>query len=236
MNVAIPLIAVAIIVAVTYGLIVVNLKAQQRNVALEWSSLDELRRKGLEAVPAFVAAVSADAARTEGALSSRHAAPLYRALSDVEQAAIASAQAKGARSAACADDALVQAIERVYAAADIDPDFVASANSRSASTMLDNAEHAIAHNQQIYNNAATIAANAQKSFPALLFAAHLGFSEPEPYESKAAARRAALDWTRRSLPSLADASPYLMNPHMLWASALADAVMDDRADEHAKRN
>ena len=93
---------------------------------------------------------------------------------------------------------------------------------------------ALAHEQQIYNNVATIAANAQRSFPALLFAKRLGLSEPQRYESEAATRRAALDWTRGSLPSLADASPHVMNPQMLWASAMADAAMDDRTDERRR--
>ena len=87
---------------------------------------------------------------------------------------------------------------------------------------------ALAHEQQIYNNVATIATNAQ------LFAKRLGLSEPQRYESEAAARRAALDWTRGSLPSLADASPYVMSPPMLWASSMADAAMDDRTDDRRR--
>ena len=206
MNLSLIAIVLVGLVAALCGLVVANLKAQQRDVQAAWNRLDGLRRRGMEAVPAFVAAVSQDEAAAQRAASSPSV--VRRALDDVAAAARASASAEDPHAAAAADDRLVQAIERVYAAAEVEPGFVASP--------------------------ATIAANAQRSFPALLFVKRLGLSEPQRYESEAAARRAALDWTRGSLPSLADASPHVMNPQMLWVSSMADAAMDDRTDERRR--
>lgn len=239
MDYALIFIAIAALVAAVCGLVISNLKAQQHNAEAAWHKLDDLHHRGLNAVPAFVAAVGSDEARIAAQGHAEEIAkgtgarpsPLKRALIDVKHAANASAQAQGPRAAAAADDVLVQSIERVYAAAEVDKNFVASAASRAASAKLDDAERAIAREQPIYNNIATIAANAQHSFPALLFVKRLGLTEPEHYESEAAARRAALDWTRTSQPSLAEASPLVMNPQMLWASSMADAMMDDRTDE-----
>lgn len=232
MNLSFVAIVLVVIVAALCGLVVANLKAQQRDVQAAWNRLDGLRRRGVQAVPAFVAAVSQDAAAEQ--LAAGTPSVVQRALDDVTAASRASAFADGPHAAAAADDRLVQAIERVYAAAEVEPDFVASSASRKASAQLEAAMEAIAHEQQIYNNVATIAANAQRSFPALLFVKRLGLSEPQRYESEAAARRAALDWTREPLPSLADASPYVMSPPMLWASAMADAAMNDRTDERRR--
>ena len=232
MNLSLIAIVLVGLVAALCGLVVANLKAQQRDVQAAWNRLDGLRRRGMEAVPAFVAAVSQDEAAAQRAASSPSV--VRRALDDVAAASRASASAEDPHAAAAADDRLVQAIERVYAATEVEPDFVASPASRKASAQLDAAMEALAHEQQIYNNVATIAANAQRSFPALLFVKRLGLPEPQRYESEAAARRAALDWTRGSLPSLADASPHVMNPQMLWASAMADAAIDDRTDERRR--
>ena len=225
MNLSLIAIVLVGLVAALCGLVVANLKAQQRDVQAAWNRLDGLRRRGMEAVPAFVAAVSRAASSPS---------VVRRALDDVAAASRASASAKDPHAAAAADDRLVQAIERVYAAAEVEPGFVASPASRKASAQLDAAMETLAHEQQIYNNVATIAANAQRSFPALLFVKRLGLPEPQRYESEAAARRAALDWTRGSLPSLADASPHVMNPQMLWASSMADTAMDDRTDERRR--
>ena len=232
MNLSLIAIVLVGLVAALCGLVVANLKAQQRDVQAAWNRLDGLRRRGMEAVPAFVAAVSQDEAAAQRVASSPSV--VHRALDDVAAASRASASAKDPHAAAAADDRLVQAIERVYAAAEVEPGFVASPASRKASAQLDAAMETLAHEQQIYNNVATIAANAQRSFPALLFVKRLGLPEPQRYESEAAARRAALDWTRGSLPSLADASPHVMNPQMLWASSMADTAMDDRTDERRR--
>ena len=232
MNLSLIAIVLVGLVAALCGLVVANLKAQQRDVQAAWNRLDGLRRRGMEAVPAFVAAVSQDEAAAQRAASSPSV--VRRALDDVAAASRASASAEDPHAAAAADDRLVQAIERVYAAAEVEPGFVASPASRKASAQLDAAMETLAYEQQIYNNVATIAANAQRSVPALLFVKRLGLSEPQRYESEAAARRAALDWTRGSLPSLADASPHVMNPQMLWVSSMADAAMDDRTDERRR--
>lgn len=231
-HILIPLVLATVIVAAVCLVSAANLKSQQRGVVAAWRHLNELRQRGIEAVPSFVAAVGSD----EEALRplSGASAPLRRALNDVESASWAAVQAAGPRSAAAADDRLVQAIERVYAAAEVDTAFVASIASRQASSELDSAMCAISQEQQIYNNTATIAANARRSFPAVLFAKRLEPDEPERYESEAAVRRAALDWTRESLPSLADASPHVMSPQMLWVSSMADLAMDDRTAERRR--
>ena len=231
-HVLIPLVLAAVIVVAVCLVSLANLKSQQRDVETAWHHLNELRRHGIEIVPTFVAAVEKDeeASRESGDAST----PLRRELNDVESASRAAIQADNPPAAAAADDRLVQAVERVYAAAEVDAAFVASTASRQASSELDSAMSAISQEQQIYNNTATIAANAQRSFPAVLFTKRLGLSEPERYESEAAVRRAALDWTRESLPSLADASPHVMSPQMLWVSSMADFAMDDRTTERRR--
>lgn len=228
----IPLVLAAVIVVAVCLVSLANLKSQQRDIEAAWRHLNELRQHGIETVPLFVAAVRRDEEALRG---SGHASlPLRRALDDVESASRAAVKADGPHVAATADDRLVQAVERVYAAAEVDAAFVASTASRQASSELDSAMSAISQEQQIYNNTATIAANAQRSFPAVLFAKRLGLNEPKRYESEAAVRRAALDWTRESLPSLADASPHVMSPQMLWVSSMADLAMDDRTTERRR--
>ena len=193
MNLSLIAIVLVGLVAALCGLVVANLKAQQRDVQAAWNRLDGLRRRGMEAVPAFVAAVSQDEAAAQRVASSPSV--VHRALDDVAAASRASASAEDPHAAAAADDRLVQAIERVYAATEVEPDFVASPASRKASAQLDAAMEALAHEQQIYNNVATIATNAQRSFPALLFAKRLGLSEPQRLRvgSGRPARRARLD-------------------------------------------
>ena len=62
MNLSLIAIVLVGLVAALCGLVVANLKAQQRDVQAAWNRLDGLRRRGMEAVPAFVAAVSQDEA------------------------------------------------------------------------------------------------------------------------------------------------------------------------------
>ncbi|RDB64386.1 hypothetical protein C1878_00555 [Gordonibacter sp. 28C] len=231
-HILIPLVLATVIVAAVCLVSIANLKSQQHDVETAWRHLNELRQRGIEAVPSFVAAVGRDEEASRA--SSNAPTPLRRALNDVESASRAAVQADGPRSAAAADDRLVRAIERVYAAAEVDATFVAGTTSRQASSKLDSTMSAISQKQQIYNNTATIAANARRSFPAVLFAKRLGLNEPERYESEAAVRRAALDWTRESLPSLADASPHVMSPQMLWVSSMADLALDDRTAERRR--
>ncbi len=147
MNLSLIAIVLVGLVAALCGLVVANLKAQQRDVQAAWNRLDGLRRRGMEAVPAFVAAVSQDEAAAQRVASSPSV--VHRALDDVAAASRASASAEDPHAAAAADDRLVQAIERVYAAAEVEPEFVASPASRKASAQLDAAMEALAHEQQI---------------------------------------------------------------------------------------
>ena len=120
MNLSLIAIVLVGLVAALCGLVVANLKAQQRDVQAAWNRLDGLRRRGMEAVPAFVAAVSQDEAAAQRVASSPSV--VHRALDDVAAASRASASAEDPHAAAAADDRLVQAIERVYAATEVEPD------------------------------------------------------------------------------------------------------------------
>ena len=95
MNLSLIAIVLVGLVAALCGLVVANLKAQQRDVQAAWNRLDGLRRRGMEAVPAFVAAVSQDEATAQRAASSPSV--VRRALDDVAAASRASASATGMR-------------------------------------------------------------------------------------------------------------------------------------------
>ena len=101
MNLSLIAIVLVGLVAALCGLVVANLKAQQRDVQAAWNRLDGLRRRGMEAVPAFVAAVSQDEAAAQRVASSPSV--VRRALDDVAAASRASASAEDPHAAAAAD-------------------------------------------------------------------------------------------------------------------------------------
>ena len=152
--------------------------------------------------------------------------------SNLKEACIEASAAQTALCAADADDAIASALKELRSEAK---------TSNEGKTVLDLCNEfdasidAISTAQGVYNNRATMHANAGKAFPTVLVSKHIGFVPQQLYSPKLAGgmqARAAFSGST----ALAEKSPIIMNPYMLWAVGLSDTVLEDSPASTNKDN
>lgn len=142
---------------------------------------------------------------------------------DLKEACAEARAAQTAPRAAEADDAIASALTAIRAETESHDGGKTALNLCNE---FDAAASAISTAQGVYNNRVTMHANAGKAFPLVLISKRIGFAPHQPYSPKLAGgpqARAAFSGST----ALAETSPKIMNPYMLWAVGLSDTVLED---------
>ena len=167
--------AVVFFVITTYN----GLVGLRNRVQNAWSQIDVQLKRRHDLVPNLVSAV-------KGAMT--HEREILERVTEARSAAIAAGNDVGARAAA--ENGLTQAMRSLFAVAEAYPTLRANENVRALQEELASTENRIAYARQFYNDSVMEYNTAQQTFPAVLFAASLGFSPSQPFVIEDASDRA----------------------------------------------
>ncbi len=144
-----------------------------------WSQIDVQLKRRHDLVPNLVNAV-------KGAMT--HEREILERVTQARASAIAAGNDVGARAAA--EGGLTAAMRSLFAVAEAYPTIQANQNVRALQEELASTENRIAFARQFYNDAVMESNTAQQTFPAVLFAAPLGFRPSTPFAIDEPAERA----------------------------------------------
>lgn len=147
-----------------------SLVAKRQTCNQGWADIDAALRQRHDLVPNLVDSVKGYAAHEAGVLTA------------VIAARAGALNMRSPQAAAKAEAALSGAIGSLMALAENYPDLKASANFQALQGELADVEDKIAASRRAYNAAAADFNTARESFPAVLFAGALGFSQREFWE------------------------------------------------------
>lgn len=168
--------AVVVLLAV-YAVVVHNRLVRLRNRSEEaWSGIDVQLQRRADLVPNLVETVKGYAGHER------------EALERVVAARNAMAAASGPRAAGQADDALEGALRQLFAVAEQYPDLKASTNFLQLQGELAQLEEDISFARRYYNAVVEDLNTGIQTFPSVLVARPLGFSEREYFKADAADR------------------------------------------------
>jgi LemA protein len=119
-----------------------------------------------------------------------YAAHEKETLENVIRARNAAASAHGPAAQAAAEGALQGALRQLFALAEAYPDLKANQNFQQLQAELSDLENKIAAARRFFNNAAAEYNATRESFPAVLFAASMGFGPQEFFNLDEAERKA----------------------------------------------
>lgn len=160
--------AVAVWVVATYNRLV-----RLRNRAEEaWSGIDVQLQRRADLVPNLVEVVKGYAGHERDTLE------------QVVQARNAVAGAKGPRASGQADEALEGALRQLFAVAEAYPDLKASSNFLDLQRELARLEEEISFSRRFHNATVKELNTAIQSFPTVLVARPMGFSEREYFKAE----------------------------------------------------
>ena len=166
------LVLVGVWVALTYNRLV-----KRRNEVQEgWAGIDVQLQRRADLVPNLVQTVKGYASHEEGVFT------------QVTEARAGLMQAKGPAEAGAADDMLSQALGKLFAVAEADPDLVASQNFQSLQKELSKLEEEISFARRYYNAVVENFNTAIQTFPNVLIAGPMGFKAAEFFKAGDAAR------------------------------------------------
>jgi LemA protein len=168
----IGLVLTFLVVAVLAGVAIYNRLVRSRNRVREaWSGIDVQLRQRASLVPNLVEAVRGYMAHERGVFE------------EVARARGALQQAGGAAAAASANNALSQALGRLFAVVENYPTLRASENFTALQRELSDVEEKIAFARQFYNRNVLDYNTRVETFPGVLVASNLGFSAAEFFET-----------------------------------------------------
>jgi LemA protein len=168
----IGLVLTFLVVAVLAGVAIYNRLVRSRNRVREaWSGIDVQLRQRASLVPNLVEAVRGYMAHERGVFE------------EVARARAALQQAGGAAAAASANNALSQALGRLFAVVENYPTLRASENFAALQRELSDVEEKIAFARQFYNRNVLDYNTRVETFPGVLVASNLGFSAAEFFET-----------------------------------------------------
>jgi LemA protein len=178
----VPWIVILVIVVAAllllYLILLYNGLVQKRNrVDNAWAQIDVQLKRRRDLVPNLVETVKGYAAHERGTF---------------EQVTEARAAAAGARTpgeAVRAENALTQALGRLFAVAEAYPELKANQNFLDLQSQLRETEDRVAVSRQVYNDTVLTYNNAIQTFPAVLAAGVLGFRRRDFFELETAADR-----------------------------------------------
>jgi LemA protein len=144
---------------------------QKRNrVDNAWAQIDVQLKRRRDLVPNLVETVKGYAAHERGTFE------------EVTAARAAAAGARTPRDAVAAENALTQALGRLFAVAEAYPELKANQNFLDLQSQLRETEDRVAVSRQVYNDTVLTYNNAIQTFPAVLAAGALGFRRREFFE------------------------------------------------------
>jgi LemA protein len=173
------LILIGLVALVAFGAIALyNSLIRKRNLVKEgWSGIDVQLKRRYDLIPNLIETVKG---------YGKHEKELFEKLAEARQAAIT---AKGVPEQGKAENALTAGIRSLFAVAENYPDLKASQNFMELQKTLAAVEDEIQMARRYYNGCVRDLNTAVQSFPAVLFAKSLGFSEAEFFEIETATEK-----------------------------------------------
>ncbi|WP_297692431.1 LemA family protein [Phenylobacterium sp.] len=173
---------VIVVILVVLGLLAIGtynrLVALRQNTNEAFADIDVQLKQRLDLVPNLVETVKGYAAHERGTLD------------EVTQARAAAASAGTVDSKIAAENALSASLGRLMAVAEAYPDLKANANFINLQSQLSDIENKLAAARRYFNNAVREFNASIQAFPAMLFAAAMGF-QPREFFDLGADRAAA---------------------------------------------
>jgi LemA protein len=179
MGVVLVILLVIVVLLVVFGIATYNGLIKKRNrVESAWSQIDVQLKRRNDLVPNLVETVKGYAAHERETLE--------RVISARNQSVAAS----GPHDQAVADNALTGALRQLFALSEAYPDLKANQNFAQLQEELTATEDKVSYARQFYNDSVQSYNTAIQSFPAVLVAGAMKFSEREYYEAEESAREA----------------------------------------------
>ena len=173
---SIPLIVILVIVVVLVVAIIGlynNLVKLRNMVDNAWAQIDVQLQRRLDLIPNLVETVKGYASHERGTLD------------EVTEARAAVANAGTPAGKMEADNMLTGALKSLFAVAEAYPDLKANANFQQLQAELSSTEDKISYMRQSYNDTVMKYNTAIQTFPAVLFAGMMGFSQRESFDAVA---------------------------------------------------
>ncbi|MCC7368561.1 MAG: LemA family protein [Chloroflexi bacterium] len=174
------LVIVVAIVAAMAVMIYNGLVGGRNRVQNAWSQIDVQLKRRHDLIPNLVNAV-------KGYM--QHERDILERVTQARANAIAAGNDVAAR--ADAENQLTGALRSLFAVAEAYPQLRANENMLALQEELTSTENRVAFSRQAYNDAVMEYNTSQQTFPAVLFAASLGFRPADPFAIENGAERAA---------------------------------------------
>ena len=174
MDIVLIAVIVIVVVLVIAAIALYNNLVKLRNmVDNAWAQIDVQLQRRLDLIPNLVETVKGYASHERGTLE------------EVTQARTAVMNAPTPEGKMQADGILTGALKNLFAVAEAYPDLKANANFQQLQAELSNTEDKISYMRQSYNDTVMKYNTAIQTFPAVLFAGMMGFSQRESFDAVA---------------------------------------------------
>ena len=174
MSIALIVILVIVVVLVVAVIGLYNNLVKLRNmVDNAWAQIDVQLQRRLDLIPNLVETVKGYASHERGTLD------------EVTEARAALANAGTPAGKMEADNMLTGALKSLFAVAEAYPDLKANVNFQQLQAELSSTEDKISYMRQSYNDTVMKYNTAIQTFPAVLFAGMMGFSQRESFDAVA---------------------------------------------------
>ncbi len=174
MDIVLIAVIVIVVVLVIAAIALYNNLVKLRNmVDNAWAQIDVQLQRRLDLIPNLVETVKGYASHERGTLD------------EVTEARAAVANAGTPAGKMEADNMLAGALKSLFAVAEAYPDLKANANFQQLQAELSSTEDKISYMRQSYNDTVMKYNTAIQTFPAVLFAGMMGFSQRESFDAVA---------------------------------------------------
>ena len=174
MDIVLIAVIVIVVVLVIAAIALYNNLVKLRNtVDNAWAQIDVQLQRRLDLLPNLVETVKGYASHERGTLD------------EVTEARAAVANAGTPAGKMEADNMLTGALKSLFAVAEAYPDLKANANFQQLQAELSSTEDKISYMRQSYNDTVMKYNTAIQTFPAVLFAGMMGFSQRESFDAVA---------------------------------------------------
>ncbi len=166
------IVVLVILAVLVIGIVVIynGLVAMRQRVSQAFSDIDVQLKQRHDLIPNLVETVKGYAAHERGTLE------------DVVKARNAAIAAQGPGAQAAAENMLSGALRQLFALSEAYPDLKANTNFQQLQSELADLENKIAAARRFFNNAVQEYNTGIQQFPAVLFAASLGFTSREFFD------------------------------------------------------
>ena len=171
--VLIVVLVVVVVLAIAAVALYNNLVKLRNMVDNAWAQIDVQLQRRLDLIPNLVETVKGYASHERGTLD------------EVTEARAALANAGTPAGKMEADNMLTGALKSLFAVAEAYPDLKANANFQQLQAELSSTEDKISYMRQSYNDTVMKYNTAIQTFPAVLFAGMMGFSQRESFDAVA---------------------------------------------------